>query len=136
MNAAPAFANKPDDTIVYRANSREAQANPQWVLYSNANGDVTVGGLKAWQEAGGQRAQTQIAARPPAEVPQAGVAAAPVAGAHAGVAGATAFAPEVGAGAPIGGGLTLPINPVTSRPYSSVGEFATSRQFEIGRAHV
>ena len=27
MNAAPAFANKPDDTIVYRANSREAKAN-------------------------------------------------------------------------------------------------------------
>lgn len=51
LNAAPAYANKPDDFVAYRAGSKEALANPQWVKHSNANGAVTVGGIKAWARA-------------------------------------------------------------------------------------
>lgn len=52
LNAAPAYANKPDDFVAYRAGSKEALANPQWVKHSNANGAVTVGGIKAWAQGG------------------------------------------------------------------------------------
>lgn len=53
MNAAPSLAGQPDNTIAFKAGSAAARANPQWVRFSNANGAVTIAGIKAWFAAGG-----------------------------------------------------------------------------------
>ena len=66
MNAAPAYKDRPDDFVAYRAGSREAMANPAWRNASGAGGAVTVGGIKNWHQAGSPQIapSRQMAAAP------------------------------------------------------------------------
>lgn len=54
LNAAPSYANKPDDFVAYKAGSAGAKANANtWGKHSNAGGAVTVGGIKAYYDTRG-----------------------------------------------------------------------------------
>lgn len=59
--AAPGAIGKPDDTVVYKAGSEKAKANPAWL---DKSGNATVGSIKAYYEASGP-GTTTVAANGP-----------------------------------------------------------------------